>query len=217
VNLLRAQHLHDEALVDTYLLARAGTPAAPPVAEHLADCDGCNRRYAELAHVLDDARTSADADVEELFPTERLRTQRQRIAQRLAHVGRSARVLAFPVSQPSRGLTSSGPRIAMRWIAAAAAVGLFAGVGVGVFFDQSRAGGTTVAALRHPRPASPAIVHHAPVSATPIHAVPASASTDADDDAFLSDLDVALESPHTRVLVSYDRLTPHVRDASDFR
>ncbi len=217
MNLLRSQHLHDEALVDTYLLARAGTPVAPPAAEHLADCDACTRRYAELAHVLDDARASADADLEQVFPAERLRAQRLRIAQRLSHVGRSARVLTFPASQPGRGLTSSGPRIATRWIAAAAAVGLFAGVGVGVFFDQSRASGTTVAALRHSKPVSTAMVRHSPASATPAHATPVPARNDADDDAFLSDLDVALESPHTRVLVSYDRLTPHVRDASDYR
>jgi anti-sigma factor RsiW len=211
VKLLRAHHLHDEALVDTYLLARAGTAAAPPTAEHLADCGSCSQRYAELARVLDDARAAADADLDELFPAEQLRSQRLRIAQRLAHVGRSARVLTFPAVQAGRGLTASGPRVATRWIAAAAAAGLFAGVGVGVFFDQSRVQ-TRVASLQHTRPVQlPAVVRHQAAS------TPANATQESDDEAFLSDLDLALESPQTRVLVVYDRLTPHVRDASDIR
>ena len=39
----------------------------------------------------------------------------------------------------------------------------------------------------------------------------------ASDDAFLSDLEIALERPHTRELVAFDALTPHVREIRDQR
>jgi hypothetical protein len=34
----------------------------------------------------------------------------------------------------------------------------------------------------------------------------------ASDDAFLSDLEIALERPHTRELMAFDELTPHLRE-----
>jgi hypothetical protein len=39
----------------------------------------------------------------------------------------------------------------------------------------------------------------------------------APDDAFLSDLEIALERPHTRELMAFDALTPHVREIRDQR
>jgi hypothetical protein len=35
------------------------------------------------------------------------------------------------------------------------------------------------------------------------------------DDAFLSELELALERPHTRELRAFDALTPHVREIRD--
>jgi hypothetical protein len=37
------------------------------------------------------------------------------------------------------------------------------------------------------------------------------------DDAFLSNLEIALERPHTRELLAFDELTPHVREIRDQR
>jgi hypothetical protein len=37
------------------------------------------------------------------------------------------------------------------------------------------------------------------------------------DEAFLSDLELALERPRTRELQPFDALTPHVRDIADKR
>jgi hypothetical protein len=37
------------------------------------------------------------------------------------------------------------------------------------------------------------------------------------DDAFLSELELALERPHTRELLAFDALTPHVREIRDQR
>jgi hypothetical protein len=33
-----------------------------------------------------------------------------------------------------------------------------------------------------------------------------------DDDRFLADLEIALQRPHTRELLSFDNLTPHMRE-----
>ena len=46
---------------------------------------------------------------------------------------------------------------------------------------------------------------------------PLAFKSEADEEAFLSDLDMALESPRTHVLLGYDALTPHVHDVVDFR
>jgi hypothetical protein len=47
---------------------------------------------------------------------------------------------------------------------------------------------------------------------TPVATGGASPAEVAADDAFLSDLEVALERPHTRELQAFDALTPHVRE-----
>jgi hypothetical protein len=49
---------------------------------------------------------------------------------------------------------------------------------------------------------------------TPVATRGTSPAQIAADDAFLSDLELALERPHTRELIAFDALTPHVREAS---
>jgi hypothetical protein len=203
----RAHHLHDERLFDSYMAERGGDPIDPPVAEHLADCNACAARYADLAAFMDALRRDGDAEADAIFTPERLRLQHQQIARRIALVGRPARVLSFPGRIVRRTIDASHSRTAPRWIAAAAAAGLFVGVAVGAGFEwrsqtQGRqtffAGGD--ARLRTPvatRGTSPAEV--------------------ASDDAFLSDLEIALERPHTRELQAFDALTPHLREVSDQR
>ncbi len=80
-------------------------------------------------------RQEADADVDALFPADRLRAQQQEIARRLESIGRAARVISFPGSTSARRTHPSTTRLAMRWIAGAAAAGLFVGVAAGTFFD----------------------------------------------------------------------------------
>jgi hypothetical protein len=45
----------------------------------------------------------------------------------------------------------------------------------------------------------------------------AARGVNADDAEFLSDLELALERPHTRELQAFDALTPHVREIRDQR
>jgi hypothetical protein len=206
----RAHHLQEERLFDSYLAERGGTPIDPPIAEHLADCAGCAARYAELAGFMDTLRRDGDAEADALFTPERLRLQQQQIAHRIALVGRPARVLSFPGRIVRRTIDASTSRTAPRWVAAAAAAGLFIGVAVGASFQwraqmQSRTGFVTdTARARAPRLA-------------PVATRGTGAAEAASDDAFLSDLEIALERPHTRELQAFDALTPHVREIRDQR
>lgn len=204
----RSAHLHDERLVECYFSDRGGERLDPPSVEHLADCESCGMRYAELVTFLDDMRAVSDAETDAVFTSERLRHQQEHILRRLEHASHSARVISFP-GQSSGHPTAVAGLVAPRWLAAAAAAGLFVGVAVGGTllhpgFDRSAtsmrvANSQTASARLAP---SPVVLVNAP----------ASVSDNIDDDAFLMQLEFALERPHTQELQPFDALTPHVRE-----
>jgi anti-sigma factor RsiW len=204
----RAHHLQEERLFESYMIERSGAPIDLPVAEHLADCEGCTTRYAELTAFMDALRHDGDAEADAVFTRERLRAQQQQITRRLEHLGRSARVISFPSRIVRRTLTASSSTTAPRWIAAAAAAGLFVGVAVGASY-QWNANGHRVPTLIAREAAAPRLAPIAPRGSN--------AADVAADDAFLSDLEVALERPHTRELLAIDAFTPHVREVRDQR
>lgn len=196
------QHIHDERLFDCYLAERIGDRLDPPAAEHLADCGECARRYGELASFMDGLRSRADAETDALFPPERLRAQQEAIAARVAHLGHPARVIRFPRAERA-STEPRAPRVAARWLAAAAAAGMFVGIGTAFFLESANHHRvTTTAALSRPA--------HLNASAQP-------RLSPNDDDRFLSELDVALDRPRTRALMPFDQLTPHVREVSNVR
>ncbi|HKB13578.1 MAG TPA: hypothetical protein VKD69_23085, partial [Vicinamibacterales bacterium] len=94
----------------------------------------------------------------------------------------------------------SQSRTPPRWVAAAAAAGLFVGVAVGASYQWNTSHGG-VAAFRD---RSARIV--------PVATRGENKADVANDAAFLSDLELALERPHTRELQAFDALTPHVRE-----
>jgi hypothetical protein len=203
----RACHLQEERLFESYLAERAGEPLDPPVAEHLADCASCGSRYAELSTFMDTLRRDGDAEADAIFTPERLRIQQQQILRRMSLVGRPARVLSFPGRLVRRTIDASTSRTAPRWAAAAAAAGLFVGVAVGASFPWSR----PVARQR------PAVQSSASLRPAGVGTAGRDTIEIAPDDAFLSDLEIALERPHTRELQAFDALTPHVREVRDQR
>jgi hypothetical protein len=206
----RAHHLREERLFDSYLAERAGDPIDPPIAEHLADCAACGARYAELAAFMDALRRDGDADADAIFTPERLRIQQQQIARRLALVRRPARVLSFPERIVRRTIAASTSRTPPRWVAAAAAAGLFVGVALGASFQwrsQLQGRQSLLADTTHARASR----------LSPVATRGTGPADVASDDAFLSDLEIALERPHTRELQAFDALTPHVREISDPR
>jgi hypothetical protein len=202
----RARHLEEARLFDSYLAERGGEPMDPPVAEHLADCAACGSRYAELTAFMDALRRDGDADADAIFTPERLRLQEQQIVRRLALVGRPARVLSFPGRIVRRTIDASTSRRAPRWVAAAAAAGLFVGVAVGASFQwrsQLNRGQTFLADAARTR------AQRLTLDSTRGNGDVAA------DETFLSDLEIALERPHTRELQAFDALTPHLREIRD--
>jgi hypothetical protein len=206
--MLRARHLRENRLFDCYLAEQEGQVLEPPVAEHLADCPACGARYADLRGFMDTLRAEADAELDDLFPAERLRAQQQQIARRLEHLGHAARVIAFPGHPPGHAAVVAPARLAARWVAAAAAAGLFLGIGLGGYWHSSAPRRVPVAASVTPQSAAKASV----VSLT----VPEDDPADSFEihDQFLSEVEVAMERPHTPELAVLDELTPHVRGVS---
>jgi hypothetical protein len=200
----RSRHLHDDRLFDCYLAARQGEPVDPPSAEHLADCPACGSRYGDLARAMDAVRADAEAESDAIFTPERLRAQHQHIAKRLETVARPARIISFPGQMVRRTFTASTTRLAPRWMAAAAAAGLFVGIALGASYEwdwRARPGGLSMGS-------------RGALTARTIAVPPRAAGSDAIDEAFLSELELALERPRTRELAAFDAFTPHVREIS---
>ena len=195
------RHLSDDRLLDCYLNERDETTIDPRVAEHLTDCEPCGARYAELTRVMDTVRSEAELETDAIFTPERLRLQQEQIARRIEHTNRSGRVITFPAPLAGRTMTVSAARTAPRWIAAAAAAGLFVGVALGASYRWSGV----------PRPgiARDAMMARSPQLAP---AVRVNGSESAADDAFMSELEMALDRPRTRELIAIDALTPHFRE-----
>jgi hypothetical protein len=193
-------HLLDERLFDHYVATSAGESPDLRVVEHLGDCAACATRYTELAAFMKGVRNDGIADADVVFTADRLRAQQTQIQKRLEHVGRPARVLSFP-ARVVRGTMSGSPaRWTPRWAAVAAAA-----VGASYNFNF----GTHTLITQSARQSAPLF--------TPVATRGSSPAQIAADDAFLSDLEVALERPHTRELIAFDALTPHVREVSNTR
>jgi hypothetical protein len=210
----RTRHLQEARLFDFYMAERTGEPTSPPVAEHLADCEPCGRRYAELAAFMDMLRREGDAESDAVFGADRLHAQQQQIARRVALLGRPARIISFPGRMVRRTINASTSRTAPRWIAAAAAAGLFIGVAVGASY-QFGLGGSPLWGGR-----AFLVPDAASARASRVTAMPARSGGPADvgaDDDFLSDLEIALDRPRTRELRAFEELTPHVREIIDRR
>lgn len=209
---IRSHHLRDDRLFDCYIAARHGDALDPPAAGHLADCEACGARYAELVRVMDEVREDGETETDAVFTAEHLRTQRQHVARRIEHVGRAGRVISFPGHLGTRPAVSTS-RNASRWVAAAAAAGLFLGIALGASYKwQSRGSG--------PLENSPAATAPTRPVSTPAATATGGGNSARDvaaDDAFLSDLEMALDRPRTRELQPLDALTPHVREIRDVR
>ena len=192
-------HLDDDALAAIW--TDAAVEGAHPSHPHLQACAGCRSRFGALASWLTDARADAAAEVDELFPPERLAAQHAQIFRRLEAAERPARVIAFPTfSQPLRSAASNGSR----WIAGAAAAGLIVGVGVGQMMD-----------IRHSfggRPAPVAQARAADVSRPDGFEIRTVSSNTGREEAFLSEVDLTLSRPGVPELRALDEFTPRAGD-----
>jgi len=204
-----ARHLPEDGLFECYLAEHCGESLEPPAAEHLTDCAACRARYGDLRRFMDALRTEANSELDEIFPPERQRAQQQQIARRVEHLGHHARVISFPGRQPGPlapiAITSS--RVAHHWLGVAAAAGLVIGVGLGTAY-YSKVPGRELQTVASRSIAAAAVESPAPAAEPEL--VPDLVSSI--NEQFLSELELALERPHTSELVALDELTPHVRE-----
>jgi hypothetical protein len=216
---LRSHHLADNRLYDCYFAKRNGEVVDRITAEHVASCESCAARCEEIGLFLNELREEGEFEADTIFTPERLHAQQRQIASRIGHIGRAARVINFPQAfddfeRPFAGATimASTSYAASRWVAAAAAAGLFIGVALGASYKFERRGFSAT-----PPPA----IAHAAVQPSLVTALAARASSPtadiAADDAFLSELEMAHDRPRPEELRALDALTPHVREVRDFR
>lgn len=194
----RHRHADDDRLLEAYFGDGDG-PVAPP--STVAACPVCRDRYARLARALDATRHDAAADAA-VFTPERLAHQREQIARRLDIALRPSRILRFPAS----GRTApSSEHHARRWVAAAAAAGLFIGLVVGQVMDiGSRLNDAEVAtrsAARTAPPSAVAALRTADWTAEP-------------DEALLVEIDAALVAPRMPELRPLDHFTPRITEVA---
>jgi hypothetical protein len=150
-----------------------------------------------LAAALDAYRAAAHAEADAHFDECALETQRQRILQRLEQAGQPARVLRFP--NASRATRPSVGGVSRRWISAAAAAGLFIGLGTGQLLHVMPGDNWVHRDTNRP-------VAAAPASRRAI--VPAVAMSPADaDNALLDAIDAAVSSRGVSELRALDDLT----------
>ena len=192
---VKADHLTDDQLMAICFPETDG--------HHLAACDPCRARYDDLVRRLDELREEAVAEADARFPSERLAEQRSAVLRRLEQARHAADVVAFPArwAHAHEGWRAPGP--ARRWVAAAAAAGLVAGLLVGRFVDLgSRApsgGPSRVAVSEAPRATAP----------------PPAAAVSSADDNLLVEIEDAVTSRRVVELRALDALTsPELREIS---
>ena len=206
---MRPSHPHGDRLLEHYAALRTGGPLDLPTAEHVATCGECSGRYAAIVEMLGTILAESAAEADEVFTVDRLRRQQHQILRHLEHLGHPARVLSFP-GRIGETIGSRSLRVAPRWLAAAAAAGLFVGVAVGGAFVP---GGLRRTAMPKRSSSTPAASSLSYAGSGPTSA-PTTSRDVLDDDAFLSDLELALERSSPGELVPLDALTPHLRGIS---
>jgi hypothetical protein len=144
VGLLLNPHLDDAAFADVWaerLTVGEGAESSRSAEDHLRICAECRGRYAAFSAWLESTRADAFAEADEVFSAERLTNQQAQIFRRLEALEHPARVIAFPrFARP----ISAQPTGRRRLIAAAAAAGLVAGVGLGQLLEFRRSVGREV-------------------------------------------------------------------------
>jgi hypothetical protein len=199
------RHPNDDALVRRYLADR-GLDALQPkderVVRHLDACEPCARRYAEACAQLDAAARLASEAADAAFGPERLLAQRDRVLRRLDGVG--SRVVSFP-TQEQNGWTPSRSRSFVKWVAVAAAAGLFIGLSVGRILNLGGGGAAAPSS-------APTMAAVRPLPASGPQATPASLTSARSDDVFLSEVETALSARSIPELAAIDAMTLELRE-----
>lgn len=168
---------------------------------HLDVCAACRARFEAFDRwvlgIGEELRSDADA----AFPVERLAAQQAQITRRLEAMEHPARVLAFP--KAARAVINGNSHI-RRWITAAAAAGLIAGVGLGQVLDIHRTFDRTS------RGATP--ISHIMSTTTARATTRTAPAVLASDDDFLSYADAFSRPRVGSALLPLEDMTPHAQD-----
>jgi anti-sigma factor RsiW len=187
---MRHPHLSDDRLIDVCL---DHAPASTEQ-QHLATCSVCEERRASLARLLSETTEVAVAEADAVFTEERLARQHARILQRVEQESRQGRLISFPAGHTSSpSLLRARP--AARWIAGAAAAGLFIGLLAGHLTHDFTAG---------------RVMPGSRVAASPAAATFQAVSTSMSEEEFLGRLEIAIEGTGGSALRPLDDLTPLV-------
>ena len=208
---LRSGHVEESRLFASYVDERAGEPLDPRLVDHLATCAECAGRFHNMAAMMHELREAADAETDLVFTPVRLEEQRQQILRRLEQVHRPARVISFPGRDPGIDARAAA-LMTPRWVAGAAAAGLFIGFAVGGYVGPERLHRPRTGALVQTAPATMNIQRG---SSTPVVRISATQPDAPDDDAFLIELETALARPRARELQPFDAMTPLVNDVEN--
>jgi hypothetical protein len=184
-----ADHLTDERLLARYF--------DPSVADgeaeiHLFRCPACASRRDELAAALDADHDRTVATADAYFCGARLERQRASILERVAHPREAqARVLAFPGVAVSAATPSLVRALGThsRWTAAAAVLLISVSAGGGLLWNGPRHVARVSDGLQTAPVFAQSLVHD-------------------QEDAVLSEIDLALARPQTAELLALDALTP---------
>ena len=191
---MRRAHLSDDRLIEICL----GDPLAPIDEPHLRDCARCARRRAELSSTLGDVTARVIDEADEAFPAERLARQHVRIMQEVDHLGRPARVIAFPAGHTHERVRPAARHV-RRWIAATGAVAV--AFLVGVFTEH----------LVHQLPVG-GVRPETRIARSTDAVVARTVAASLSDDELLGQIEAAVDSTGPAALRPLDALTPRAWD-----
>jgi hypothetical protein len=192
-------HLDDDDCADVWSarLTLGTAESDRPAESHLRTCGECRARYGVFTSWLDSTRDDAHAEADEVFTRDRLVTQQAQISRRLESLEHPARIIAFPRFTRPVSVRPGGRR---RWIAAAAAVGLITGVGLGRVLDFSQPG-PPVDSFTQARTSAPLAEPARPQPASPVG-----------DETFLYEPEVTSQARVPDSLQYLNAITPSARD-----
>jgi len=184
---LRQGHLSEQAIVEAVM--SGDRP------HHLDRCDICAERAVQLSRWMDDVQTDGVELSDATFTPERLQAQQDQILRRLEQLDHPARVIAFPAASRPDPNSVGGRRVAVSWVAVAAAAGLIIGVVSG-----------QMTARMSPQPAAPAAASAAATTDSTL------ASNEAPvDGSFLGQAFETLELPSVEAM---NQMTPRISQVS---
>jgi hypothetical protein len=191
---MKRAHLSDDRLIELCL----ADPRAPIDEPHLRGCERCESRRLALASTLGDVGARVIDEADEVFSPQRLARQHARIMQQVDHLGRPARVIAFPVEHTHEVARPTVRRV-RRWIAATGAVAV--AFLVGVFTEH----------LAHQLPTGPRPDTRL-ASRGSDAAVARTVAASMSDDELLGQIEAAVDSSGPAALRPLDALTPRAWD-----